>query len=627
MSAKRATLAVAWWCVACASRTVATPDASRREDVMGDGSDAGVTAGLDVTVEPFDPAPGRPAACSAGGWCWEHPRPVGGNVIAVASAADDEAWALTEDGVLLRWDGSLVSASRLYDVLPGQGESPLRPTLSSGARGDLWVGLARGVVHRSAAGLTRVLVHNGLDEPYLAWSAAPNDVWLAGSVGDTAHWDGARWTRHLLPEFEDLAQVTGRGGAVWAVDVTRRVWQWRDGRWSDGVAPAPENTGAVWMTAPGDAWACGGGLAYRWDGSLWGLERITNEVFSARCEVWSDGADVWSSDGVFTRQRGARGWSLATNVTLRITAVGGSPENLWSGGAAGELARQTGDAWEAVTEARTQFPLTCLHGSAGDDVWAVGVVDVLHFNGRVWESVRRPVGVQDIHGIWSPSPGRAWIVGSAPGVNPGGVALRWAGDHFESASASVPSVLRAVFGTREDDVWAVGDGGLILHYDGSTWTRSPSGTPSDLKAVFALALDRAWAVGNPGAILAWDGRVWIRQESGTAITLTGVHAGASGDVYVVGHNRGNATAALLRWDGARWTHEEDRLPERFLPSRVWVSPDGSPWLLGGARVIRRDGARWVDEALGTHQGLDAIWGSGRGDLRVAGEGGAILARH
>jgi hypothetical protein len=41
--------------------------------------------------------------------------------------------------------------------------------------------------------------------------------------------------------------------------------------------------------------------------------------------------------------------------------------------------------------------------------------------------------------------------------------------------------LRAVWGSSESEVYAVGDDGTILHYDGSTWTAMYSGSTAQLR--------------------------------------------------------------------------------------------------------------------------------------------------
>ena len=69
-----------------------------------------------------------------------------------------------------------------------------------------------------------------------------------------------------------------------------------------------------------------------------------------------------------------------------------------------------------------------------------------------------------------------------------------------------------------DDVWAVGHfktvnpaGGhvgqqpLALHWDGSTWEQMDSGTSQDLWGVWGTGENDVYAIGNSGTILHFDG--------------------------------------------------------------------------------------------------------------------------
>src|SRR5207247_1617618 len=71
---------------------------------------------------------------------------------------------------------------------------------------------------------------------------------------------------------------------------------------------------------------------------------------------------------------------------------------------------------------------------------------------------------------WAAGRAAAWVVGA------GGTLLRWDGARFSSVTGAPPGVLlRAVWGSGPQDVWAVGQGAL-LHYDGAAWARLPPAT-------------------------------------------------------------------------------------------------------------------------------------------------------
>jgi len=61
--------------------------------------------------------------------------------------------------------------------------------------------------------------------------------------------------------------------------------------------------------------------------------------------------------------------------------------------------------------------------------------------------------------------------------------------------------LRAIWGRRANDVWAVGDWGTVLHWDGSSWAHADSGTWADLYTVWGNAAGDLWIGGEAGTIL------------------------------------------------------------------------------------------------------------------------------
>ena len=66
----------------------------------------------------------------------------------------------------------------------------------------------------------------------------------------------------------------------------------------------------------------------------------------------------------------------------------------------------------------------------------------------------------------------------------------------------------SVWGTADDNIFAVGDNAVILHYDGKSW--SPMSSPRDdyFTKVRGLGPDRVYAVGDNGAVIRYDGKQW-----------------------------------------------------------------------------------------------------------------------
>ena len=65
--------------------------------------------------------------------------------------------------------------------------------------------------------------------------------------------------------------------------------------------------------------------------------------------------------------------------------------------------------------------------------------------------------------------------------------------------------LRGIWGSADDNIWAVGTGGTAVHWDGRVWTRATEDAPFALNDVWGRSANDVWAVGSGGVILHYDG--------------------------------------------------------------------------------------------------------------------------
>lgn len=72
---------------------------------------------------------------------------------------------------------------------------------------------------------------------------------------------------------------------------------------------------------------------------------------------------------------------------------------------------------------------------------------------------------------------------------------------YSAMTSGTAMPLRAVFGTSDTQVYAVGDSGTILRYDGASWSAMTSNTTRHLYGVWGLASGEIYAVGQNGTIL------------------------------------------------------------------------------------------------------------------------------
>lgn len=220
-------------------------------------------------------------------------------------------------------------------------------------------------------------------------------------------------------------------------------------------------------------------------------------------------------------------------------------------------------------------------------------------------------------------------VGEADRYQPPAVALapqRCTGAGFCWENAPPGNVLRAISGSADTDLWAVGELGTVLHYNGSSWAASDAHTTSHLNAVWSRRSDDVWAVGEGGVVLHFDGEQWRSLATGVKpVALYGVGGGASGAVWVAGEE-----GRVLRYDDLAWSPERYESGGRTLRA-VWgtqadevlvVGDGGTVQVWSGAVPAKQ--ASPVARPAPTAANLNAVWGRGPTEIWLAGDGGAVL---
>lgn len=179
--------------------------------------------------------------------------------------------------------------------------------------------------------------------------------------------------------------------------------------------------------------------------------------------------------------------------------------------------------------------------------------------------------------------------------------------------------LLAVWGSRSNNVFAVGQGGIIFRWDGTTWSPQRSGTRNSLYGVWGYDANNIWAVGDAGTILKWNGSAWSPQLSGSTSTLRGVWGSAANNVWAVG-----ADGQILRWNGATWTPQPSGTANGL--NRLWGSDANNVWVVGDkGTILKWNGMTWSPQPSGfSTNDLAGVWGSDKKNIWAVGERGLTL---
>jgi photosystem II stability/assembly factor-like uncharacterized protein len=257
--------------------------------------------------------------------------------------------------------------------------------------------------------------------------------------------------------------------------------------WKELTHGVKERFSGIWGASASDVFAVGSqGAVIRFDGWNWSpMEPVptTDRDLNGVWGNFSSNVFAVGNDGVILHFNG-RAWSAMTSpTTANLAGVWGTSKGprAYTVGAAGTILAYDGSAWQ-IQPGITKAALT--------DVWGVSDGSAVYIVGgprRDAAGVRRHTVLQ--------KKSAAWQQMNTPPVNQGS------------------GILRAVWGTSADNVFAVGDHGVILHYDGNpsgSWARMKSGSSEHLNDIGGSD-DGTWiyAAGSHATILRYRDGAWM----------------------------------------------------------------------------------------------------------------------
>ena len=323
------------------------------------------------------------------------------------------------------------------------------------------------------------------------------------------------------------------------------------------------------------------------------------------------------------RSESNRGAQTFKKLGFRFLILISCPFLLFAAAACGGGSKGGAGDWQVVMS-HLPAGLTCIWGTSAMDVWAIGGDPqdtgntVKHFDGTRWkdmstgssgdlwwvygfpggstffgganglilrykdgqfEAMDTP-GDATVYGIWGTSENDLWAVGG--NVGSGAFAWRFDGTSWSNVEGFPPVLVKSaslfkVWGASPDDVWMVGTEGTVLHYDGERITQVKSNTTNDLFTISGRE-GLATAVGGflKGVILENDGNGWRDVAPEDTPQLTGVVVTAD-TAYAVGVEG----AIEQRSSGGDWTPVKTGIKTSLALHTVWVDPQGGVWAVGG----------------------------------------------
>lgn len=313
----------------------------------------------------------------------------------------------------------------------------------------------------------------------------------------------------------------------------------------------PGTLRGVYASSGTSAWAAGGDVILRWDGTRW------------------------------SRVNDAGGYTNLVDLVKSATSI-----DVFALSRTGALYRWNGTQLTRVADvASGGANLKRLWAYAPDQIWAVGDGGAIYFwNGARW-TIEASMTTRHLRGVWGLNPTTMWAVGE------NGTVLRRSGTGWAvMPGPSTNLALNGVWGTAASNLIAVGDQGSAFGFDGTTWiAESANAANGDLQAISGSDANTIFAVASNGTALSRSpARMWTSLVSPTARGLFGVSSIGGGDLFAVG----DVGVRVNRASGAWRISDDDALPR---PVGIAGEAGGRFFTVGTPQLMRAIG-EWTSTA-------------------------------
>lgn len=500
-------------------------------------------------------------------------------------------WAGSAQDVLVVGDNGKIlrSTGAAFSAMTSNTTQALRGVWGNSSADEVWAVGSGGTLLKldRASGQWGAVSSPTTNQLNAVWGSAKNRVYIAAHGGTVLRYDGTSWAIEMNTNATgfDFLGVGGDGTKVVAVGTGGKIiTSTAANTWMNATSGITSTLSAVFGKS-GTYWVAGdAGVRLRDMGAGYAMVTGDGDTTNLYSIGGADVADVWAGGdgGLLTNYKTTpiAAWTpKPLNPRQMIRSIYGfNSKDVWAVGAAGQILHYDGTGW-TTTASGTIQDLNGIWGASSNDLWAVGNNrTILRYDGRQWASkALGSPGLTDLQAVWGNSSSVVWIVGTnspdteqnlvrfvgaaesrvtvaapmpmgtlPPMTSIWGASLDslWVGGgtvvlNYVPGMSSIPvrnfgaSVVR-IWGTRDNNIWVVGNAGHISHYNGANWQTLVSGTTDNLSGIFGFSDNDIWAVGDAGTVLRWNGTDWSRQTSLTRNKLQAVWGSNASDVWVGG---------------------------------------------------------------------------------------------
>lgn len=431
-----------------------------------------------------------------------------------------------------------------------------------------------------SVGLTATFFHD-------VWGFSDSSIFVVGRYGRILHFDGDRWGFVTYPP--------------------------------DTAYTATELL-SVWGTSPENVYITGG------RGAMLHLS-LTDSDTSLTVVNAHTAADLWDvfgfsetsiyavgSGGTIVHFDGSKWSKMETPVDVDLAGIWGLSDNdIYAVGAAGTILHYDGSVW-TEEDSPTEFTLLTIWGTSANHIYAAGATTLM-YDGVNWE-IANISEQPDMFDIWAYSSSAALAVGT------GGKIYAFNGQAWSSNTSPTEEDLHGVWGNGPGNFrFAVGDNGTILalDLDVGDWTDASGVTSENLKAVWGTDDSTVFAVGNNGTVLEYDGVSWDTMTLGSAVNLTDIYGTSDTIMYACSDN-----GWVFKYDTTKTWRAVYTLGGVPYNS-VWVRAENDVFVVGdNGTILHFNGTTWETQSSGTTSDLLCVWGQDGNDVFAGGRDGLIL---
>ncbi len=267
--------------------------------------------------------------------------------------------------------------------------------------------------------------------------------------------------------------------------------------------------------------------------------------------------------------------------------------------------------WSAF-DVRLTDRFNAVHGTAADDVWAVGERGlVFHFDGRAWTRV--DVGVlEELNDVFAVSRTDVWVVGDNGSIAHffDGLWTRVTGVvPMEIGGGGLPDLVSVAAASGDGEVWILPDGPVdvggvtsehaALRYTLGTWSVIERPDPGSAEVAVVLRDGQGFIL-HDNDLQAQRGASWANVEPpvrASLLTFRDASLDAQGRLWVVASQITPSRARVFRSSGSAWSElDGDGLSDPLFGTdlaAIWADGDQA-WAVGElGQLSHFDGQTWA----------------------------------